>query len=149
LKNAVQLITYPDSLGGDLYTLKELLENDFSDIFSGGVHILPPFPSSGDRGFAPLTYIEIDKKFDTWKDVKDIGENFDFLVELMVYHIYKQSGYFKEFMEKIRKSRYADLFITLDKIWEDGIPKHEDINKMFLRRKKQFSTYTIEDTGAE
>ena len=149
LKNAVQLITYPDSLGGDLYTLKELLENDFSDIFSGGVHILPPFPSSGDRGFAPLTYLEIDKKFGTWKDVKDIGENFDVLVDLMVNHISKQSGYFQDFLEKGRKSRYADLFITLDKIWEDGIPKQEDIDKMFLRRKKPFSTYTIEDTGAE
>ena len=149
LKNEVQLITYPDSLGGDLNTLKELLENNFSDIFSGGVHILPPFPSSGDRGFAPLTYLEIDKKFGTWKDIKDIGENFDVLVDLMVNHISKQSGYFQDFLEKGRKSKYADLFITLDKIWEDGIPKQEDIDKMFLRRKKPFSTYTIEDTGAE
>ena len=60
VKNQVQLITYPDSLGGDLKTLHEVLEKYFSDIFKGGIHILPPFPSSGDRGFAPLTYLEIE-----------------------------------------------------------------------------------------
>ncbi|WP_243145891.1 hypothetical protein [Clostridium chromiireducens] len=65
LKNQVQLITYPDSLGGDLKTLNEVLLKHFSDVFKGGVHILPPFPSSGDRGFAPLTYLEIEPSFGT------------------------------------------------------------------------------------
>ena len=50
-----QLLTYPDSLGGDLRTLAGLLEGPLSGLFRG-VHILPPFPSSGDRGFAPVTY---------------------------------------------------------------------------------------------
>src|SRR5699024_2535276 len=132
LKNEVQLITYPDSLGGDFNTLKELLENNFSDIFSEGVHIFLPFPSSGDRGFAPLTYLEIDEQFVLWKCSKVIGENVDVLVDLMVNHISKQSGYLQDFLDKVRKSKYADLFITLDKIWEDGIPNQEDIDKMFL-----------------
>src|SRR5699024_10351263 len=127
LKNEVQLITYPDSLGGDLNTLKELLENNFSDIFRGGVNILTLFQLSGDRVLITLMYVEIDKQFGKWKDIKDIGENFDVLVDLMVNHISKQSGYFQDFLEKGRKSKYADLFITLDKIWEDGIPKQEDI----------------------
>src|SRR5690625_4011986 len=104
LKNQVQLITYPDSLGGDLKTLKELLDNKFQDIFSGGVHILPPFPSSGDRGFAPLTYFEIAKEFGTWEDIKNIGENFDVLVDLMVNHISRQSHYFQDFLKKGRES---------------------------------------------
>ncbi len=60
IKNQVQLITYPDSLGGNLQTLNTILRTHFADICPGGVHILPPFPSSGDRGFAPLTYLEID-----------------------------------------------------------------------------------------
>ncbi len=49
-----QLLTYPDSLGGDLHALGDLLEGPLAGIFHG-VHVLPPFPSSGDRGFAPLT----------------------------------------------------------------------------------------------
>lgn len=149
VKNQVQLITYPDSMGGDLKTLNDLLLKHFSDIFKGGVHILPPFPSSGDRGFAPLTYLEIEPKFGTWNDVRAIGENFDVLVDLMVNHISRQSEYFQDFLKKGRKSEHADLFITLDKIWKDGVPVQEDIDKMFLRRPLPYSTFTIEETGEE
>ncbi len=53
VRNKVQLITYPDSLGGDLRSLAGVLDEHFPGCFEGGIHILPPFPSSGDRGFAP------------------------------------------------------------------------------------------------
>jgi sucrose 6(F)-phosphate phosphorylase len=149
VRNQVQLITYPDSLGGDLKSLNHVLLEHFSDIFKGGVHILPPFPSSGDRGFAPKTYLEIEPAFGTWEDIKSIGENFDILIDLMVNHISRQSEYFQDFLEKGRKSKYADLFITLDKLWEGGNPVQADIDKMFLRRPLPYSTFTIEETGKE
>lgn len=149
VKNKVQLITYPDSLGGDLKTLNEVLLKYFSDVFKGGIHILPPFPSSGDRGFAPLTYLEIETNFGTWDDIKAIGENFDVLVDLMVNHISRQSEYFQDFLQKGKKSEYADLFLTLDKIWDDGEPVKEDIDKMFLRRQQPYSTFTIEENGEQ
>lgn len=147
--NKVQLITYPDSLGGDLKTLHEILLKYFSETFKGGIHILPPFPSSGDRGFAPLTYLEVDPAFGTWRDISDIGERFDVLVDLMVNHISGQSKYFQDFLEKGRASEYADLFITVDKIWKDGQPVEEDIRKMFLRRPLPYSTFKISNTGEE
>lgn len=147
VKNQVQLITYPDSLGGDLKALHQVLLRHFADIFKGGIHILPPFPSSGDRGFAPLTYLEIEPSFGTWADIRAIGENFDVLVDLMVNHISRQSQYFQDFLQKGRSSEYADLFITLDKIWKDGEPIQADIDKMFLRRPLPYSTFTIESTG--
>ena len=147
VKNQVQLITYPDSLGGDLKALNEVLFTYFSDVFKGGVHILPPFPSSGDRGFAPVSYLEIDSEFGTWEDMKSIGESNDVLVDLMVNHISKQSTYFQDFLKKGRDSEYADLFITLNKVWEDAEPVQEDIDKMFLRRTKPYSTFQIEKTG--
>ncbi|WP_286906141.1 sucrose phosphorylase [Clostridium sp. UBA1652] len=149
VKNKVQLITYPDSLGGDLRKLNKVLLKYFSDTFKGGIHILPPFPSSGDRGFAPLTYLEIEPSFGTWEDVKVIGEKFYILVDLMVNHISRQSSYFKDFLKSGRESEHADLFITLDKLWKDGEPIKEDINKMFLRREVPYSTFKIEKTGEE
>ncbi|NOU88262.1 sucrose phosphorylase [Paenibacillus sp. LMG 31460] len=149
VKNQVQLITYPDSLGGDLKALKQVLFQHFSDVFKGGVHILPPFPSSGDRGFAPLTYLEIEPSFGTWDDIRAIGERFDILVDVMVNHISRQSEYFQDFLRKGRQSEYADFFLTLDKIWEDGKPVQEDIDNMFLRRPVPYSTFTIEETGEE
>ena len=41
VKNKVQLITYPDSLGGDLKTLNNVLTKYFPKTFNGGIHILP------------------------------------------------------------------------------------------------------------
>lgn len=149
VKNQVQLITYPDSLGGDLKSLHHVLNTCFADLFKGGVHILPPFPSSGDRGFAPLTYLEIEPSFGTWEDIKAIGEDYDVLVDLMVNHISRQSPYFQDFLEKGRESEHADLFITLDKMWPDGEPVRGDIEKMFLRRPLPYSTFTIASTGKE
>ncbi|MBU3188070.1 sucrose phosphorylase [Clostridium bowmanii] len=147
VKNKVQLITYPDSLGGDLKELNNVLLKHFPNVFEGGIHILPPFPSSGDRGFAPLTYLEIEPKFGCWDDIKAIGQHSDVLVDLMVNHISRQSIYFQDFLRKGRKSEYADLFITLDKIWKDGKPVEDDIKKMFRRRRVPYSTFTIEETG--
>ena len=149
VKNQVQLVTYPDSLGGNLKTLNEVLLKYFADIAKGGVHILPPFPSSGDRGFAPLTYLEIDPKFGTWEDIRRIGENFDIVLDLMVNHISRQSPYFRDFLKNGRSAEYADLFLTLDKLWPDGKPNGADIAKIFLRRKMPYSTFTIEETGEE
>lgn len=147
VKNQVQLITYPDSMGGDLKALNHVLNKHFTDIFKGGVHILPPFPSSGDRGFAPLTYLEIEPQFGSWEDIREIGGTFDVLVDLMVNHISRQSAYFQDFLEKGRRSAYADYFITLDKLWENGEPVQADIDKMFLRRPLPYSAFTIKDTG--
>lgn len=143
VKNKVQLITYPDSLGGNLKSLKQVLDTYFSTIFEGGIHILPPFPSSGDRGFAPLTYLEIDPTFGTWEDVQALSSEYDVLLDLMVNHISKQSKYFQDYLEKGMDSPYADLFIPLEKYWADGKPVQEDIDKMFLRRTEPYSTFHV------
>ena len=147
VRNQVQLITYPDSLGGNLENLNEVLQNEFADLFPGGIHILPPYPSSGDRGFAPLTYLEIDPKFGTWVDIRRLGEERPILLDLMVNHISAKSEYFLDFRQKGRASKYADLFITLDKIWPDGKPDQADLEKIFLRRAEPYSEFTIQDTG--
>ncbi len=148
IKNQVQLITYPDSLWGNLKGLERVLSTYFADVIQGGVHILPPFPSSGDRGFAPLTYKGIEPRFGTWEDVRRIGARWPVLVDLMVNHISRQSPYFQDFLEKGRRSKYADLFITLDKIWPDGTPPAADVARIFLRRPHHpFSTVHIQETG--
>ena len=147
LKNKVQLITYADSLGGSLKALNAVLTGYFMDIFEGGVHILPPFPSSGDRGFAPTTYFEIEPAFGTWDDMKAIGEHFGIAVDLMINHISQRSEYFQDFLKKGRKSRYADFFLTLDKIWPGGEPVKADLDKVALRREVPYSEFTIEETG--
>ncbi len=149
VKNKVQLITYPDSLGGTLISLEQTLANHFPGLFDGGIHILPPFPSSGDRGFAPLTYLEIDSAIGTWDDIRRLGDRYDILLDLMVNHISSKSPFFQDFLAKGRASEWADLFITLDKVWPTGSPVQEDIDKMFLRRAQPYSTFKVGSTGID
>lgn len=116
-------------------------------LFSG-VHILPPFPSSGDRGFAPLTYREIDPTFGTWADVSQLAEDHDVVLDLMINHVSRQSAEFSDFERHGRRSPYADLFLTVDKIWPSSDPPAEDVSRIFLRKPHDpFTTITITDTG--
>ncbi|VJM34800.1 sucrose phosphorylase [Streptococcus pneumoniae] len=68
IQNKTMLITYSDSLGNNLKDLYDNLEEHFGDAI-GGVHLLPFFPSTGDRGFAPVDYDEVDSAFGDWEDV--------------------------------------------------------------------------------
>lgn len=144
-----QLLTYPDSLGGNLAAIADLLDGPLDGLFRG-VHVLPPFPSSADRGFAPLTYREIDPRFGSWEDIRRISRRHDVLLDLMINHISRQSPEFQDFLRRGRRSPSADLFITLDKVWPDGEPDRADIGRIFLRKPAApFSTVTIAETGEE
>jgi len=144
-----QLLTYPDSLGGDLRALGSLLDGPLAGVFHG-VHVLPPFPSSGDRGFAPLTYDRIDPRFGSWDEIGRLAERHDVLLDLMINHISRQSDLFEDFLQHGRHSPSADLFITVDKIWPGGDPPDADIAQIFLRKPgAPFSTVTIADSGRQ
>jgi hypothetical protein len=142
-------LTYPDSLGGDLHALGDLLDGPLAGFFHG-VHVLPPFPSSGDRGFAPITYREIEPRFGTWGDIERLSEHHDVLLDVMINHLSRQSPEFLDFQRHGRRSASADLFITLDKVWPDGNPADGDVARIFLRKPESpFSTVTIEDSGGQ
>ena len=144
-----QLLTYPDSLGGDLRALSDLLDGPLDGLFQG-VHVLPPFPSSADRGFAPVTYERIDPRFGRWADIEHLAERHDVLLDLMINHISRESREFQDFQRRGRESPFADLFITLDKVWPHGQPSGSDVGRIFLRKPDSpFSTVTIEQTGVE
>lgn len=127
------LITYADSMGANLQETQALLEKYFKDAL-GGVHLLPFYPSSADRGFAPLTYQEVDPAFGDWNDVQKIGKNFDMMYDFMINHISQSSAYFKDFQQNKEKSPYADLFIDYKKFWPQGEPTAADIDLIYKRK---------------
>jgi sucrose 6(F)-phosphate phosphorylase len=147
LRNAPQLITYPDSLGGSLAAIGRLLDGPLDGAF-GGIHILPPFPSTGDRGFAPVTYREIDPRFGSWADVRRLAERLDVELDLMVNHVSRRSDEFGTFLRDGPGTPAADVFVTLDKVWPDGRPRPEDVARIFLRRASPFSTYPLARGGS-
>lgn len=139
--NRPQLLTYPDSLGGRIRDVTALMRGALAGCFSG-VHILPPFPSTGDRGFAPTTYDRIEPAFGTWEDVEELARTHSVVLDVMVNHISRHSAEFRDFVRDGLGSPAADLFITPEKVWGGPAPA-EDLARLFLRRSTgPFSTFT-------
>ena len=133
MKNEIMLITYPDSLGKNLNELDYVLEKYFRDAIKG-VHILPFYPSSADRGFAPTTYSEVDKKFGNWNDLLKISDNFILMYDIMLNHISKSSKYFSDFIKNKNKSEFYDYFIKYSEFWPNGEPTQEQIDLIYKRK---------------
>jgi len=133
LQNKVQLITYPDSLGSNLVELHYVLRRYFPRAI-GGLHLLPFYPSSADRGFSPLTYTEVDPVFGTWDDINMIGRDFDLIIDFMVNHISRQSIFFQDYVEKGSESEYADMFLPFSKLSPNGNISQEDLAKVYTRK---------------
>lgn len=133
LKNQVQLISYPDSLGKNLLELHYVMRRYLHSAI-GGIHLLPFYPSSADRGFAPLTYDEVDPAFGTWEDVERIGHDFDLIIDFMVNHISRQSLFFQDYLEKGFASEYADMFLSFQKISPENNISAEDLARVYTRK---------------
>ena len=133
LENKCMLITYADSIGNDLKDLEYALETYFKDAVKG-VHILPFFPSSGDRGFAPIDYTCVDEAFGDWSDIERLSEKYYLMFDYMINHISAQSRYYKDFLEKKEKSQYWDLFIRYQDFWENGEPSEEEVDVIYKRK---------------
>ncbi len=69
IQNKTMLITYSDSMGKNIKETHEVLNNYIGKAI-GGVHLLPFFPSTGDRGFAPYDYTVVDPAFGDWMMLK-------------------------------------------------------------------------------
>ncbi len=133
LRNAVQLITYPDRLGGNLSKLYTLLDQHLGDAI-GGVHLLPMYPSNADGGFSPLTHLEVDPRYGDWTDVERISARFDLCVDLVISHIADESPEFLDFVARGQDSAYADLFVQVDTLGEIS---PQDLAKIHIRKEKE------------
>ncbi len=132
MKNGIQLITYADSLGRNIPELHEFLKALLSDALVG-IHLLPFYPSSADRGFAPVTYREVDKSFGSWEDVERLGEDFDLTVDFMMNHVSSLSSWFLDWKKKGPESDWDGLFIPVDRLYPDGVSE-EDRKKIYTRK---------------
>lgn len=135
LNNKIMLITYGDSMGSNLSDLHKVLNTYYKDAV-GGVHILPFFPSSADRGFAPERYDVVEKKLGNFDDVDAIGKEYYLMFDFMVNHISASSEYFQDFLKKKEESAYKDFFIRYGKFWKNGEPSPEQVDKIYKRKER-------------
>ncbi|MCK8060455.1 MULTISPECIES: sucrose phosphorylase [unclassified Fusibacter] len=136
MKNKVMLITYPNSIGKDLKDLEKALNTDLKGLF-GGIHILPFYPSSADRGFAPMSYRSVDPVYGSFDDLKRLGDEYELMYDFMINHISRSSEYFKDFIKNKEASPYYDLFIKFSDFWENGLATQEQIDLIYKRKPKE------------
>lgn len=149
ITNKVMLITYPDSLGKNIEELRNVLKNDLKGAV-GGIHLLPFFPSTGDRGFAPTDYTKVYPKFGDWSDVEKLGQEYYLMFDFMINHISRHSKYYEDFQQKKDKSKYADLFLSWDKFWPQGRPTKADVDLIYKRKDKApYQEITFADGSKE
>ena len=149
IKNEAMLITYSDSLGKNMKDLKFVLETYFKESI-GGVHLLPFFPSTGDRGFAPSDYTTVDPDLGSWEDVDALGEKYYLMFDFMINHISRESKFFQDFKKNHENSPYKDMFIRVHEFFPLGRPTQEDIDLIYKRKDKApFQTVHFEDGTTE
>ena len=135
MENKILLITYPDSLGGNINSLKCVLEQKLKEAVHG-VHILPFFPSTADRGFAPVTYESVESSFGSWEDIGEIQKEHPVAVDFMINHVSRYSKFFQDFLKRKEDSPYKKLFVRYKDFWENGEPTEEQAAMIFKRKPK-------------
>jgi sucrose phosphorylase len=133
VSNAVHLITYPGSLGGDIQTLHRLLRAHYGDALRG-IHLLPFYPSSADRGFAPIRYDQVDPAWGSWADVEALTNDFELTVDFMINHLSRRSPEFQDFVARKEASPARDLFIRYSTFWGGREPTQEQLDRIYKRK---------------
>lgn len=145
IENKAMLITYADSMGTDLKALDRVLDKHFAGVF-GGVHVLPFFPSSGDRGFAVVNYDIVDPAFGTWEDIDRLGEKYYLMADFMLNHVSIRSEEFKDYMKNGEASPYRDMFIHWNEFWPGGEPTEKDLETLYMRKAQgPYKDFTLEN----
>jgi sucrose phosphorylase len=149
LRSGVMLITYADSLGKNLSELRRVLDRHFAGAVAG-LHILPFYPSSSDRGFSPLRYDIVSPEFGDWPDLGKLSEKYFLMYDFMINHLSSRSVQFRDFVEKQDASPFAGMFIRYRDFWPRGGPAGEDIGKIYKRKPRAPSvTVTFRDGSTE
>ncbi|MBD5103495.1 MAG: sucrose phosphorylase [Ruminococcaceae bacterium] len=133
LCNKIMLITYADSMGKNLSELHKIINKHYKKAV-GGIHILPFFPSSADRGFAPIRYDKVDENFGSFEDIEELGKEYYLMFDFMVNHISAQSEFYRDFLKNKDNSPYKDMFIRYKDFWENGEPTQEQIDLIYKRK---------------
>jgi len=90
-------------------------------LFSGA-HLLPfYYPiDDADAGFDPIDHTRIDPRLGDWDDLKKLGDVVELTADLIVNHVSSRSPQFEDFSAKGDASEFAELFLTLDRVFPNG-----------------------------
>lgn len=142
--NAPMLNAYPDSMGGTLSDIIELLKRPEFENTLGSFYILPSlFNTDLDRGFSVINY-DLNNQLAKRENLKELeGLGVDLKLDFILNHASVLSMQFQDIIANGEESKYKDFFINWNKFWKghgqmvpDGYiqPEEELIKNMFFRK---------------
>ena len=138
------LNAYPDSLGGRLEDIVNLLKTrDLQEVFSS-FYILPSlYHSDLDRGFSVIDY-DLNEQLASREDLEQLKNmGIDLKLDFILNHASAQSPQFQDLVKKGEDSDYRDFFIDWNTFWEghgtmtkEGYiqPDEDCLKQMFFRK---------------
>lgn len=144
MNGGAMLNAYPDSLGGTLSDIAQLLESEaFADAFRS-FYILPSvFNTDLDRGFSVISY-DLNRMLAAPEDVKRLKENgIDLKLDFILNHLSVLSPQFQDILKNGDASPYRDFFMDWNQFWagygemtDAGYiqPEEKYIRGMFFRK---------------
>jgi len=98
----IVLITYADSIRtletNPLQTLHRFCLQRLKGCINT-VHLLPFYPWSSDDGFSVIDYRQVDSNVGRWKEVENLGHDFDLMFDLVLNHVSSESEWFTQYVE--------------------------------------------------
>ena len=119
MNNKPMLNAYPDSLGGRLEDIVNLLKTeDLQEVFSS-FYILPSlYHSDLDRGFSVIDY-DLNEQLARREDLEQLKNmGIDLKLDFILNHASAQSPQFQDLVKKGEDSDYRDFFIDWNTFWE-------------------------------
>ena len=113
------LNAYPDSMGGKLSDIVEVLsQNNMKDVF-GSFYILPSiYHSDLDRGFSVIDY-NLNEELAEWKDLEELKKlGIALKLDFILNHASAQSQQFTDLVQHGDQSEYKDFFINWNEFWQ-------------------------------
>jgi sucrose phosphorylase len=144
IPDGVMFNAYPDSCGGTLGDIVNLLKREeFEGLFSY-FYILPSmFQSDLDRGFSVISY-DLNRELADSRDLGALEEmGIELKLDFVLNHLSSQSPQFQDLLEKGDDSLYVDAFIDWNKFWEghgemseEGyiVPEQKYLSVLFMRK---------------
>lgn len=144
LPKGVMLNAYPDSIGGSLADIIDMLKRpEFENVFSL-FYILPTFFNSDlDRGFSIIDY-NLNDELVSEKDLEELDKlNIMLKFDLVLNHLSVGSPQFQDMLKYGDQSQYKHFFIDWNEFWHSHgemgpegyvIPKKEYLEMLFMRK---------------
>ena len=127
------LVTYADQVTSPgeapLRTLHGFLRRHVADLVNV-VHVLPPFPSTSDDGFAVVDHTSVDSDLGTWDDLSAIARDFGLMLDVVLNHVSASHPWLARFLAD--DPRFARFFIE--------VPPEADLSSVVRPRSRPLVT---------